>query len=453
MKTLEKFLDKFLGPVANFMSGSPFFMAMTDAFVKTTPITLGAAILLIIGNFPVESWIKWLGTIGLTPHFAAVQGAALYVISIYVVFNFAYAYTKRTSSYNPQIAGLLAIAGFILLMPLSYVLYSFQGVLGSDFPQQVTVTGQTALNAISQTYTGGEGIIVAILVGYLTARLYKFFNDKNIVIKMPESVPLNVSESLRPSILAGLIFAVFFLIRLAFAFAPFLSNYGNIFNFITVMIQTPLLGLVSQPAFLIFALTLANVIWYFGIHPQVIYSILTPMLVTVTYANIVAAMQGAPIPYLNIVIIGLACGTGFGGQGGTLGLIIAMIGAKSARYKQMFRLSAVPSLFNINEPLIFGMPIIMNPYFFFPMLLSPLLMGLSGYLMSKLITITYNPIIAQGLPWTTNAVLKAFVTGGVQFVLIALVALAVSVAVWYPFFRIADNKEYKIECDAAKANQ
>lgn len=446
MKFLEKFIDKVLGPIANYMTNSHFFSALTEAFMKTTPITLGVAFLLIVGNFPVPGWIDYLKGIGIYADFVAAQGATMNIMSMLVAFNFAYAYTKRTSDYNAQIAGIVAVASFLLLMPQVFSLASFQAPLSGKFPETAVVTGVNELNAFSQTYLGGEGILVALIASYIATKMYVFLNRKNIVVKLPASVPSNVSESLRPSILTGIIFTAFFLIRIAFRFAPMLSHYGNVFAFINALIQAPLTGLVSNPAFLIFALTIANVFWYFGIHPQLIYSLLMPMLFTISIANMTAFSQGNALPYESVVIIGLACGTGFGGQGGTIGLIISMIGAKSERYKSMFKLSAIPSVFNINEPLIFGMPIIMNPYFFFPMLLSPLLMGLSGYAMMSFLSISINPMIS--LPWTAPAPIVALARGGINFLLVALVALLVSIIVWYPFFKIADQKEYELETAA-----
>lgn len=451
MEFLERFIDKYLGPVATYMTNSDFFSALTEAFMKTTPVTLGVAFLLIVGNFPIPGWIEYLKSIGVYADFLAAQGATMNIMSLLVAFNFAYAYTKRQSDYNQQIAGIIAVASFLILMPQAFSIASFQTPIAGAFPENAVVTGVEELHAFSQTYLGGEGIIVALLVSFLSTKMYIYLNRKNIVVKLPSSVPANVSESLRPSILTGIIFATFLLIRISFRFVPFLSDYGNVFTFINSIIQAPLTGLVSNPAFLILALTIANVFWYFGIHPQLIYSLLMPMLYAISIANMTAFTQGQPLPYTSVVIIGLACGTGFGGQGGTIGLVISMIGAKSERYKSMYKLSVIPSIFNINEPLIFGMPIIMNPYFFFPMLFSPLLMGLSGYLMMNILNITINPMIS--LPWTTPAIFVAFARGGVQFLLVAIVALIVSVLVWYPFFKIADKKEYEQECLLAQKQE
>ncbi len=442
MKHLERFIDKFLGPIALYMSNSKFFSALTEAFMRTTPITLGASVIMIIGNFPVPSWVAWLQKIGIYQEFVAAQGATLDALAIFVAFNFAYCFVKKTE-YNPLAAGLLSVASFLMLMPQSYVLYNVQGT-AAQYPAEMTVNSMASLSAFSQTYTGGGGLIVAIIVGYLAAQLYIFLNKKNLVIKLPDTVPTNVAESLSPSILFGAIFLIFFAIRLIFKYAPILSSFGNIFQFISGVIQIPLQDVVGTPVSLLLILTLANVFWYFGIHPQVVYSVVTPIVLANSLANISAYTSGQAMPYFLFGVVGTACSTGFGGQGGTIGLVISMIQAKSKRYKEMFKLTAVPSIFNINEPLIFGMPIMMNPIFFIPMLIGPVAMGLTGWGLQKLLNFTsYNPTLS--LPWTTPAILKMALQGGWKYFVIGLGVMIISTIIWYPFFKMADSAELENE--------
>ena len=262
-------------------------------------------------------------------------------------------------------------------------------------------------------------------------------------------MPTNVSESLSPSFLAGGILIIVFLIRLLFKFAPILSNFGDIFSFISGIIQVPLQDIVGSPLSLILILSLANLFWYFGIHPQAVYSVITPIVMANSIANITAYTAGQPMPYVLFSVVGLACGTGFGGQGATLGLVISMFTAKSNRYKEMFKLTAGPSIFNINEPLIFGMPIIMNPIFFIPMAIGPLFMGLVAWGLTAVIDISgFNP--TASFPWTTPALFQMAFKGGWQLLIIGVICLAVSILIWYPFFKVADKKALKEEAEERK---
>lgn len=448
MGNMEKFIDTVFGPIAMYMNKSPFFKSLTDAFIRMTPLTLGASILMVIGFFPITAWQKWIQSVGIYDDFVAVQNASINALGLFLAFTFAYCFVKiNAAKYNPLVAGLLSLASFMIMIPQKYVLYNVTGV-GTKLPVKATVQSVADLNAFSSDYIGASGILVAIIIGYLVARLYIFLNDKHFVIHLPESVPSNVSESLSPTFIAGAIMILIFSLRLIFKFAPFLSDYGNIFAFITGVIQTPLQNIVGSPLSLILILSLANLFWYFGIHPQVVYSVVTPIVIANATANIVAYTSGKPIPYLMFAIVGVACGTGFGGQGATLGLVISMVRAKSERYKEMFKLTSIPSLFNINEPLIFGMPIILNPIFFIPMAIGPAVMGFSAWGMAKLVDLSnYNPTIS--FPWTTPALITMFFRGGFKLLLISIVCLVISVMIWYPFFKVADKQAVEEEAELA----
>ncbi|MFD2388147.1 PTS transporter subunit EIIC [Enterococcus rivorum] len=291
------------------------------------------------------------------------------------------------------------------------------------------------MEAYKTFFTGGTGLMVAILVGWLTAVLFVFLTKKNLVIRMPESVPTNVAESLSPTIISGIIFITFFIIRLLFAATPFES----IFYFIYGLIQAPLQALTSSPLAIIVIFTIANLLWFFGIHPNMVYGVVMPMMMANGVANMNAASAGKPLPFLLMAVIGQVCGSGFGGQGGTYGLVISMFTAKSDRYKQLRKLAGPPVIFNVNEPLVFGAPLMLNPIFFLPMVLSPILMGSSAWLMVKLLSFTeLNPLIT--LPWTTPAPILMGLQGGWKYLFIFLVALIINITLWFPFFKIADNK-------------
>lgn len=449
MQKLEKILNKFLGPFATFMSNNMFFKTLAEAFIRLSPITLGAAFIMIIGNFPIPAWIEWLKSVGLYDHFAAVQGASLNAIALFIVFNFAYYYVKEAAkNLNPMTAGLIAIANFLIVMPQKYLIPQLDHQ-ATEFPAKVVETGVQNLSAFGTDYTGGSGIIVAIFVGWLTAVMFIYFNKKNLVIKLPETVPSNVAESLSPSILAGLMFGVFTLIRLIFAFVPFLSNYGDIFTFIGSIIQEPLQHLVSSPLSIILIFTFANIAWFFGIHPNAITGVVKPLILANNLANKDAWTNGKALPFLLMIVVASAVqGSACGGQGATLGLIISMFKAKSKRFKELFKLAVVPSIFNINEPLVFGMPIMMNPIFFLPMVLCPLVMGFTAWGMTFLLHFTeLNPMIE--LPWTAPGLIKDVMGGGWKFLLIGLTITFESFLIWRPFFLIADKRAVEEE----KANE
>ena len=438
MKKLEDFLNKYIGPIASWMNNNKFFSALSEAFMRVTPVTLGAAFLMILGNFPIPAWITFLENTGMKAHFDAVLGGTINLISIFVAFNFAYIYAKN-EKYNPLSAGLLSVASFFILMPQQVDVPTLEKAV-TDFPGKAVVTEMGHVEAFQSLYTGGTGLLVAILVGFITAKLYCFLNRKNITVKMPASVPTNVSESLSPAILSGIIFTVFFIIRVAFSFTPF----DNMFFFVFGLIQAPLQAVTSSPIAIITIFTLANLLWFFGIHPNMIYGVVMPVMMANSLANMNAFKDGLPLPYLTAMVVAFVCGNGFGGQGSTYGLVLSMFSAKSERYKQLLKLAGPPSIFNVNEPLVFGTPLMLNPVFFIPMVLSPILMGGATWLLINLLNFTeLNPLIA--LPWTTPAPVVMALQGGWKYLVIFVVALAINYALWLPFFRVADKQAVKEE--------
>lgn len=443
MNKLEFVLDKVLGPIANKMNQSKFFSTLAEAFMRATPITLGVAFIMIIGNFPIQPWIDWLTKTGLNIQFNAAVGATLNALSLYIAFNFAYVYVKKQGD-RGLTPGLLSVASFLLLAP-QYIATPVLEQQPTTFPAQVTVTSMNYVESFQTAQTGGSGLIVAILVGYLTAVIYLFLKKRNIVIKLPSSVPPNVSESLAPTFISGILLGIFLIIRILFA----LSSFETVFNLIYSILQAPLEALTASPISIIVIYTLANLFWFFGIHPNVVYGITTPMLVANFTANTNAFIKGAPVPFLMMAVVYTFTANSYGGQGSTYGLIFSMARAKSMRYKQLFKLALAPSIFNINEPLIFGTPVMLNPLFFFPMILGPLLQGGIAWGLAVLLDIqSYNA--ALQLPWTMPSPISAALVGGWKWLVIAGVILVVNFLLWFPFFKLADQRAVAEEAQLGK---
>lgn len=451
MKSLEKFLNRFIGPVANYMGQSKFFSSLAEAFMRTTPVTIGAAVLMVIGNFPVPSWIEFMNTTGMSVHFDAIIGASTNAISLYVVFIFAYIYAKK-SNYDGLSAGLISLASFLILIPQKInvmdVLVNPAYISGEQYTGIMSVLQPlidsgvfTGASGFTDFFTSGTGIFVAIFVSSVTAILYVKLNDRKFTIKLPESVPTNVSESLSPSLIAGVIFILFFAIRIGLSYTPF----GNIFYLVFGLIQQPLQGFAATPIALIILFTLTNMCWFFGIHPNMLYAIMLPLLAGIRPEMIAAFAEGAnPMPYIGVTVVGMAAGNAFGGQGGTYGWVLSSFTAKSEQYKSLRKLAAVPAIFNINEPIVFGAPIMMNPTYFIPLVAGPAVMSIFALLTAKLIGFgVVNP--SAEMPWTMPGIVKAFMTGGWKYGVITLVIIVVNFVLWYPFFKIADNKLYQDE--------
>lgn len=410
----ENMLSKFVMPIADKVNNNKMLSAVAEGFVRTTPIILGVAVFAIIGNLPIPGWVEWLTANQLKSHFDAALGASTSVISLYVVFSIAYAYSKK-NDVNAISGGLIALASFILITP-----------------QMVTV-GEESVGAISINYIDSNGLVVGLIVSLFVGALYVALTKKGMVFKMPESVPPMVSESLGPVFVAIIIFGIMFAIRIGFSLTPFQTA----FDFIQTIITKPLLSIgLSAPA-IIFFYALGNLFWFFGIHPNVVYGPINPLLTTMVLANIDAFQKGQSLPYLVPAIV-LGC-VFIGGSANTLGLLACMVKAKSKRYRSILKLSIVPNIFNINEPVIFGTPTMLNPIFFVPMILSCILMGIAGWILASVLPMTYNPLMAL-LPWTTPCFILFFLVSGIPGLIILAVCLVINILVYFLFFKVADKQ-------------
>lgn len=423
----NKFEDRLmaiLNPLAQKINANVTLSAISEGFLRTTPITIGIAVFAIIGNLPVPSYTAWLASTGLKTVFDAVLGASTNVLSLYISFSIAYCLAKKEKQ-NALTAGFLSMASFIILMPQ-------------------TIQGQKeVISGLATTYLGADGMLIALLTALLVGHLYCWLVKKNILFKMPDSVPAMVSESLSPVFVAMLVFGTILAIRIIF----FLTPFKNIFTFMNQIISIPLMNVGASVPVVIFILFLANFLWFFGIHPNTIQGPATPILTMALMANIQAYQQHRALPYLTLAIVG-ACAS-LGGNGNTLGLLVAMMTAKSKRYKSMLKLSLIPNLFNVNEPLIFGMPLMLNPLFFIPMTLSCVAMGIVGLIGAKVIVVAYNPLMGL-LPWTTPFFIKFILAGGFPLMLIITVALVVNTLIYWPFFKVADQLALKEEAAEVK---
>lgn len=435
MQGLEKFLNKYLGPIANYMASNKFFGSLSEAFMRTTPVTVGAAMIMIVGNFPYQGWLDFLSNIGLTDHFNGLVAATTGIISLFIVFNFSYTYANK-SNQDGLSAGLISLASFFIVMPSLRMGVDYE--IASTAPEIYTEIFPM-FDAFSQYFTGGMAIFTAIIVASITSFLFVKMNEKGLGIKLPESVPSNVSASLSPSIIATIIFVMWFIIRVGFSYTPF-HSLQNIVGIFTL----PLQNFVTNPFTMIIFFMIANMLWFFGIHPNMLYGLIFPMMLAILPENIEAFNAGRPIPHLLLIVVYLGSGNAFGGQGGTYGFLISSFTAKSERYKSLRKLAIVPSVFNINEPIIFGAPIMMNPDFFIPMVFGQAVMSAVGIGLVYVLGLTQVNPTAQ-LPWTTPGIVQALMTGGLKYAIIALSMIVVNAVIWYPFFRIADNRAYAEE--------
>lgn len=425
---LQGFMDGKLIPFANRFGSNKVIRAISAGLMYTLPLTLGASIFSILAAFPIPAVNKWLASAGLSAQFSSVMGGTLNIIALLIAFSIPYVYTKLLDkpNTNPLMAAFLSVSAFIILMP------------------QSVGAGKDQIAALSYNYLGSSAMFVAIVLGLIISRLYVLLSQTNkLRIRMPEGVPSMVSQSFEPILISVIILILIVTLRISMSYTVF----GNVFNVIQFLIADPLAKMASSVPLFILIGIFANLLFFFGIHPNAINSALVPILMSMTLANVKAFTAGTVLPYKTVMIVNAFLNND--GVGSTLSLLIAaFIVAKSKRYRSFSKIALVPNLFNINEPVIFGFPIMLNPILFFPFAISTLITGIIGYIGAATGFISYyNPVLGLGLAslWTIPKVISSFFVMGWQGFVLRLFAFVVMVLVYMPFVKVLDRTELASE--------
>lgn len=420
-KFMDTLADKML-PFAEALSKNKYLSAIRNSFITIMPIVIGCSLCTLLncvflgeGNY----FDKWFGFQGLEIMSAlgAIGSAGMSIMTLLIVFlvakNLARSYNLDTDTVS-----VTAVVAFLTIT-----------TFGVD---------ETLGEVIQTYYLGAAGLFTGFIAAIATVEIMrKLMNVKALIIKMPESVPTGIARSFNsmiPTILTMLIFGIVRFITNAVG----LPLNDLIFNFL----QQPLAAIVTSPVGIVLIYVFYMLLWGFGIHSA--YIIGTPILEPIYLANLttnIAFMTnqaGDPTvltkPFVDSFMF-------MGGAGNMLALIIAiMLVSKRKDYKQISKLGFVPALFNISEPIMFGLPVVMNPILIIPMILATIA-GLGvGYLSTIL---GFMPYTFVATPWTTPPLVGAFLATGGSFgaLLSALVALVVSILIYIPFVKAMDKAE------------
>ncbi|TYV61059.1 PTS sugar transporter subunit IIC [Listeria monocytogenes] len=439
-KMFDKFLSK-MEYVGGKISTLTYVGAIRVAFVKLMPIIILGSFATLLNNvlcsptngLPALS-SNLLFLTDFAPIFTAINYATMNFLSVFVVFLVAQALGK-IRGIDDIFAGIIGIICYISLVPTS-VTRVFD-VATESYSLSGESLGEIVIpNALAVNYTNTRGMFLAMIVGiFATEILTKLLKSGVMNIHMPESVPPNVAgafEVLFPSITVAGLFGV-----LGFVFQK-LSGL-NISDGIYKLLQIPLESIMQHPAGVIVLALLCQVFWLIGIHgAQVIGIVKDPIGLAAIAINLEAHEVGKHLPNVFTYTFWNTYAT-IGGSGCTLGLLIAIFFlSKRADYRKIGGLSAIPALFNINEPLIFGLPLVLNPILAIPFIFAPVISSIIGYIATS---IGFAASAFITVPFTLPPLVNAFVsTGSFKTVIIQLICILVSAAIYAPFV-IAANKQ------------
>lgn len=423
----EFFSNKVIPAIMKFVSLKGV-VALKDGLLYTMPLTIVGSVFLLLANFPIKAVVNWLDSMGWIDPLDQAYGATFNIIALIGVIGIAYKYVKN-EGYEALNAGVLAAVTFILTTD-SFV---------------VTESGEIVSNVINKTWTAGQGMISAIIIGLLVGWIYSWFMKNDIRIKMPAGVPEGVANSFT-ALIPG--FVIVTGATLIYSFFKFVLDTTFI-EAVYAFIQTPLQGLTDSLGGVIVMALMIPFLWFFGIHGSTIVGgIIGSVLTANSLANQAILDSGMALTIENggriVTQQFLDQFINVTGAGMTIGLVIYMIFfAKSAQCKELGRLGGVPGLFNINEPILFGTPIVMNPFLAIPFIAMPVISGLILYFS---IAVGLVPMFGGVMvPWTTPPIVSGFLVGGWKMAVLQTFILALSFFVYLPFIRKIDKMNLQAE--------
>lgn len=422
--------EKLLPPVMKFVN-TKAVTAIKNGMLYPIPFIVIGAVFLILGQFPIQGVQDYLNEIGLGPIFMQANNASFGIMALFAVFGIAYSWV-RDEGHDAVPAGMLAIVVDIILQP-----DTVKSVTSIANPERVSTAWQVS-GVIDKAWLGGKGMIVAIIVGLLVGWSYSWFMKKGFTIKLPEQVPANVAASFTALIPGAAIVTVATAIYGIFK----LGFNTTMVEWIYAKIQTPLQHATDGLLGVVVVAFLPVFLWFFGVHgATIVGGIMTPLLLANNADNLALYKAGKLTLDNGAHIVTQAFMDQFitvTGSGMTIGLVIFMlVRAKSVQMKTLGKLEIVPALFNINEPILFGLPLVLNPLLAIPFILTPLVSGFATYAVIAMGIIP--PFNGMYVPWTTPAIVSGLIVGGWQGALWQAVMLVMTGFMYYPFARKYDK--------------
>lgn len=409
MDTFINFMDEHFVPVAAKIGSQRHLLAIRDGFAGVMPITLAGAFAVLINN-TLCVWIPALKF--LVPINNAVWAGTFAIMTIFVVFATGYNLAKSYDE-DALAAGLISLASFIVTLPQA------------DGGLKINYLDATAL------FTG---LIVAIISSEVFVRLTK----AHIVINMPGDIPPAVGRAFA-ALIPGM--ASIFLFGVVTAIISALG-FGSLYDIILKTIQTPLQNIGQGVGSAMVATFLITLFWFFGLHgANLLDPVMNVVYVPALQANAAAIQAGAQPQFLiTRVFFDVFCH--LGGSGATLGLLIAilLVARKRKDLITLARLALPAGIFQINEPVIFGLPIVLNPILIIPFIIVEPILTLIAYVATA---IGFIPPTYVAIPWTSPAGVGAFLATGGSWTaaLVAIINLIVATLIYVPFVMLLERQK------------
>lgn len=427
--SLMRVVENHIAPLAGRIGSQRHIIAIRDGFICAMPFLIVGSIMLIVANPPFDAdttsgfgraWLSFAKTHWntITMPFFMTMG----LMSVFVAIGTAYSLAKHYGL-DALTAGLLSLMAFLL----------------AAAPQ--------ADNKMSLDFLGGQGVFTALICAIWSVELIRLLKKYNITLRLPEQVPPAIARSFE------LLYPVIGILLTVYPLSILLQSEFHLLLPAAIMhLFQPLIGVGDTlPAILLMVL-IANLLWFAGIHgDNIVTGLLNPIFMTNLAANAALVAQDAATtqtltaPFWSFYVC-------IGGSGSTLVLALLYLRSRSVHLRTIGRLSVVPSVFNINEPLLFGSPVVMNPTLFIPLLLVPMVNAVLAYF--ALHWDFVEKMVAMA-PWTAPAPLGALISASwdIRAAVLVLLLMALDFAIWLPFFKVYEKQLITQEMQQADAER
>lgn len=414
LDTFTAWLQARLLPISNKISGNKILQAIKDGFLTSLPITMFGSLVLALVNIPYLDKLIGVEALSAIQAYATpIQNVTFNLITILVVAATAYSLAKSYKM-NAIFVSITSLVGFMLVIHTVSIEDTVYFKL-SDF--------------------SSVSLFMGLIVAVVTVYLYKLIVDHNLTIKLPDSVPEMVTDSFSSLIPSSFVLIICFFIQFAFRF----TSFETLNSFVYTVIQAPISQLgATLPAFLL-AGVLCNLFWFFGLHGNnIVYnSVLSPIFKSLSLENLTAFQAHSDLS--NIITEEFAFY--FGGFNGSfiaypVLICIFVFFASKTDWHELGKVSLIPGIFSIYEPIVFGLPLMLNPIFLIPMVLTPVVSTLIAY---GAMFFGLCPLCTGvSVPWTTPMLLSGVITtNSIAGGIVQLVTIAVLTLLWYVFMKAA----------------
>jgi cellobiose PTS system EIIC component len=402
------FVNQRLVPALSALSENTYLSAIRAGMVSVVPLTIIGGFFLIIAYLPVAGWDRRV-----EPYVQLLQvpvTATFGLLAVFVCFAIGYDLGKRFKQEAIVSATLSTVVFMLIQLRLDDLSFEMENL-------------------------GSRGLFTAVLVALVSVSVQKWFTERNVVIKLPENVPPVVYESFLS------LTPLFFLVVVAWLIRFVL---GIDINALVEQLFSPLVfALNTLPGILVYAF-LVTLLWSVGINgDNAMDALVAPIFLQFLAANVTAMTQGEPLPYVTAYGFFTAF-VNVGGTGATIALALIMLNSKEPGFRKVSRVSLPTQVFQINEPIFFGFPIVLNPVFMIPYILNALILTASTYLLMHWEVIS-KPFV--NVPWTTPPIIGHYlVTGGDWRAAVwGVLSIVIAMLVYFPFAKVAERQRLKAE--------